>query len=132
MKECLNCKKEIKSGKYCSNKCQRHYQSSLKINEWLEGENFTRKGGTSIPSWMRTYLLNKADHKCEQCGWGEMNEHTQTIPLEIDHADGNAYNNLRENLRVLCPNCHSLTKTFRNTGNRTSTRTYRKTFFESI
>lgn len=126
MKECLNCKKEINSGKYCSNKCQGHYQSSLKINEWLEGENFIRKGGTSIPSWMRTHLLNEANHKCEQCGWGEMNEYTQTIPLEIDHTDGDAYNNLRENLRVLCPNCHSLTKTFRNAGNRTSSRTYRK------
>jgi len=124
--ECLNCKEEIKSGKYCSNKCQGIYQSSLKLNEWLEGKNFIRKGGNSIPSWMRAYLLRESNNQCQQCSWGELNEYTQTIPLEIDHIDGDAYNNVLENLRVLCPNCHSLTKTFRNAGNRKSSRSYRK------
>ena len=123
--KCQNCKKEIKNGKYCSNKCQSLYQSSLKINEWLQGENFVRKGGTSIPSWMRKHLLDAANHQCEKCGWNEVNEYTNNIPLEIDHIDGDAYNNLKDNLRVLCPNCHSLTKTFKNTGNRKSSRTYR-------
>lgn len=38
----------------------------------------------------------------------------QTIVLHIDHKDGNWSNNLRENLRFLCPNCHTQTKTFGN------------------
>jgi len=37
----------------------------------------------------------------------------QPIPLELDHIDGNHQNNALDNLRLLCPNCHSLTPTFR-------------------
>jgi hypothetical protein len=35
------------------------------------------------------------------------------IPLELDHIDGNNENNALENLRLLCPNCHALTSTYR-------------------
>lgn len=37
----------------------------------------------------------------------------EKLSLELDHIDGNNQNNSRDNLRVLCPNCHSLTPTFR-------------------
>ena len=36
------------------------------------------------------------------------------IPLELEHKDGNHRNNARENLCLLCPNCHALTPTYRN------------------
>ena len=58
-------------------------------------------------------MLNKANCKCELCGWGEINPYSQTIPLEIDHIDGDYYNNVEENLQLLCPNCHSLTSTYK-------------------
>lgn len=35
------------------------------------------------------------------------------ITLELEHKDGNNKNNSRENLECLCPNCHSLTETWR-------------------
>ena len=47
------------------------------------------------------------------CGWGEKNPVTNLIPLEIHHKDGNYLNNTKENLQVLCPNCHSLTPNFK-------------------
>ncbi len=39
---------------------------------------------------------------------------TGKVPLEIDHIDGDSENNKEENLRLICPNCHSLTPSFRN------------------
>lgn len=37
----------------------------------------------------------------------------EQIPLELDHIDGDRTHNTLENLRLLCPNCHALTPTYR-------------------
>ena len=45
------------------------------------------------------------EHKCEVCGITEwMNK---KVPIELDHIDGNHYNNELSNLRIVCPNCHA-------------------------
>lgn len=51
------------------------------------------------------------EHKCECCGLTEWMG--DLIPLELDHVDGNHFNNTIENLKVLCPNCHAKTPTYR-------------------
>ena len=42
-----------------------------------------------------------------------VNPYTNISPLEIEHIDGNYLNNLESNLILLCPNCHSLTATYK-------------------
>lgn len=126
MKQCKSCGSEIPNrNEFCNNVCQNEHQTNIKLQEWLNGKNFLRGNGLTIPDWIRRYLLKETNHKCSECGWGETNPFTNKSPLEIDHIDGDAKNNLKENLRVLCPNCHSLKKTFKNTGSRKSTRTTR-------
>jgi predicted HNH restriction endonuclease len=43
----------------------------------------------------------------------------QKIPLEQHHKDGNSENNSKDNLELLCANCHALTKNYgaKNKGN---------------
>jgi hypothetical protein len=89
------------------------------INKWLKGE----ESGTSlinnnILSRIKTYIKNLKGEKCWECGWNEVNPITGKIPVQVDHIDGNSDNNTLENLRLLCPNHHSLTPTFGNAGNR--------------
>ena len=115
MKTCLNCGKEIPSrNKYCDNKCQSEYEHKQYIKRWKEGKESGLKGKYGISLHIRNYLLDKVNCKCELCGWDKINPYTNNIPLEIHHKDGNYQNNGEDNLQVLCPNCHSLTETYKN------------------
>jgi 5-methylcytosine-specific restriction endonuclease McrA len=48
-----------------------------------------------------------------ECGWCEINPKSGNVPIDLDHIDGNSTNNNFENVRLLCPNCHSLTPTYK-------------------
>ncbi len=112
--KCLNCNKEIKkSNKYCSNKCQKEYEYKSYIEEWKTNKVTGLKGEYQISNHIKTYLFNKYNKKCAKCGWGETNKFTRKIPLEVEHIDGNYKNNNEDNLILLCPNCHSLTSTYK-------------------
>jgi hypothetical protein len=51
------------------------------------------------------------ENKCAICSLDTWNN--RKINLELDHIDGNRTNHERNNLRLLCPNCHSQTDTYR-------------------
>jgi endogenous inhibitor of DNA gyrase (YacG/DUF329 family) len=115
---------------FCSAKCQMALKRLMVIRAWQSGVVTGHNAYEAVRAAVREYMLERAGHKCSRCGWGEINEATGRTPLHIDHIDGEPTNSAENNLRVLCPNCHSLTPTYggANVGNGRSTRRsrYRK------
>ena len=102
---CKNCSIDFtyhpsqKKGIFCTNKCQ---------GEYTVKKRFTK--GTNFRQTMRKYLIENIEYRCEVCGINEWNG--QKLTLQIDHIDGDRKNNELNNLRFICPNCHTQTKTW--------------------
>ncbi len=113
-RKCLQCGKEPARSyyKYCSNMCQAEYQYCLYIKKWKLGEITGLQSIGIVTRPIKRYLREKFGDKCCICGWAEVNLVTKVIPLVADHIDGNWRNNDESNLRLLCPNCDSLSPTY--------------------
>lgn len=98
--------------KYCSASCSNKNYSRLYIERWLLGKENGSDANGNILSIIRRYMLNKAGNKCQKCGWCTINPTTGTVPVQIEHKNGNSTDQSIDNLEILCPNCHSLTSTF--------------------
>ncbi len=59
----------------------------------------------------KRWLFKEVGRHCWKCGLIEWNG--LPIPLELDHISGNREDNRRENVQVLCPNCHAQTPTWK-------------------
>lgn len=120
IKYCLNCGKKLirkNNNKYCSQECQNDYQYKEYIKRWKKGLETGKSGEYQLSTYIKRYIKEKYDNKCCICGWHEINPYTGKSPLEIHHKDGDYTNNTEDNLQLLCPNCHSLTSTYKNAGN---------------
>lgn len=65
----------------------------------------------------RLFIEKYKEPKCECCGLCE-EWNGSPLVLELDHINGNSNDNSLDNLRILCPNCHSQTPTFRGRKNK--------------
>ena len=70
------------------------------------------------------------EYKCQDCGIDQWQG--RDIKLQVDHINGIHHDNRPENLRFLCPNCHSLTETYCGAGNTGSHKVIDKDLIEAI
>lgn len=99
--------------KYCSAACSGRHKRQQKFDKIEAGDS------TLCTANYRNYLIATQGPVCSQCGWSEVNPTSGKVPIVMDHFDGNSENNSLDNLRLLCPNCDSLTPTYKglNVGN---------------
>lgn len=87
-----------------------------KVERTLEeffAKNIRHGGGKLLRRLLKEGIKK---YECEYCGRIEWEGHP--IPLEVHHIDGDNTDNLIENLKVLCPNCHCFTKNYRGKKNK--------------
>lgn len=102
IKACKNCGKVMNKtqNSFCNKECfQEHTFKKVTLPRFYKGEilwnNTIRK--------VLTYLYGD---KCNKCGIGPV-WNSKPLTIEVDHIDGNSDNCAPDNLRLLCPNCHS-------------------------
>lgn len=114
--KCLNCGKEFvlyksTNSKFCSSECMGKFKHKEILSKWKNGE-YAYTASFSTPKFIKKYMYEKANYKCEKCGFSGTNPYTGKTILQIHHIDGNCLNNDESNLQVLCPNCHAMTENF--------------------
>lgn len=55
---------------------------------------------------LRKILIHLFGDKCQECGTGNV-WNGKSLTMEVHHVDNNSDNNMPDNVRLLCPNCHS-------------------------
>lgn len=108
---CSNCNKNITMYRppathiFCSSRCLKEFKFKVNILPRFE------KGKISNRLTLKKVLTKLKGYKCFDCGLISWKH--KPISLELDHIDGNTTNDFPINLRLLCPNCHSQTPTWK-------------------
>lgn len=76
-------------------------------------EELLKKGSLVESARLKARLFKEGILK-QECSWCKIGPDWNGAPLvlQLDHINGEKYDNRLENLRILCPNCHSQTETF--------------------
>ena len=110
---------------YCLQECYKKQISNEKYAYFKEhSEEFCR--GNFIPrKYVRRNILQEQNNVCAICG-SEQTHNKKPLVFVLDHIDGDASNNRRENLRMICPNCDSQLDTFKSKNKNSKRRNYWK------
>lgn len=118
LNKCKNCDSDT-INKFCSSECSSEYTHKSAYDKFLnENEKYCKPN--YVPKQFKDFFLKEQNNKCDICGC-EPKWNNKTLVFVLDHIDGDASNNKRENIRLICPNCDSQTDTFKSK-NKVSTR----------
>ena len=102
-----------------------------KTNTWTKGRSLDdfliENSNTILGSHIKQRLIREGlvEEKCVGCGLGSI-WNGNHITLQIDHINGDCFDHRLENLRLLCPNCHSQTSTFGSKSAKSITKTQKR------
>lgn len=124
-KLCLHCGKPLinRCNKFCNLACFTEYQY---VNITLP---LFYKGGIDKNSTLRKILFKLYGEKCMDCDTGSQ-WNGKPLTLEVHHIDENSDNCMPENLRLLCPNCHSQNNN--SVGNKSKKKTKRNSYLRKF
>ncbi|MCA1799704.1 MAG: HNH endonuclease [Actinobacteria bacterium] len=114
--ECKYCggdflRKPSSTAKFCSRACSNKARTGIKYDG-------SRSRDKSL-SWLvlRRLVVQRDGEYCLWCNLG-VEWNGKPLTLQLDHIDGDRNNNELDNLRLLCPNCHTQTDTWGGRANR--------------
>jgi predicted transcriptional regulator len=121
--KCLNCGNLVKN-KFCSIKCFAEHKHKCSYDDYLKN-NEKYCSGNYTPKSFKDFFIKEQNNKCKICEI-EPEWMGKKLVFIIDHIDGDASNNKRENIRLICPNCDSQTDTFKSKTKKSKRRNYWK------
>lgn len=126
--KCLNCgdifESKNSNAQFCSGKCSSEYKHKMSYNDFIQNnEKYCRPNYT--PKSFKKEFLKEQNGVCAICG-GPTMHNGKTLVFVLDHIDGDASNNKRENLRMICPNCDSQLDTYKSKNKNSTRRNYWK------
>lgn len=113
---CLNCGKNFEhkihcSNKYCCSECEKEYKHKKKYELILKGDPSIMRANYS-PQIFKKDIMREQGNVCSICGLSPLWNGKELVFI-LDHIDGHASNNKRDNLRCICPNCDSQLDTYK-------------------